>query len=664
MDEVQTQRERPARADDQRVRQKSALIRSRKRRNSSLQVKNSQRAKRSNNENTSEVISPAASIEPLPKTTTVRADIFVQDNSCVNRPPSSSDERTYSSRLDEHYIHSHETMSERRLARKTLSQANPASSVQVPPNTSSNPVSAINVNTSSALVQNSYKAQLIEALRDKRAYASAYITLKEKSDKQEELVLRQEQQIIAMESSMTRVKRGDGMTKKKDWNAQSLDGTPLSDYVGICMSLPLFINKEAFLVVTESTFAPGGGPQIRDWNASAVKVSKGTAEKAKLFIRFADETFGIPTSAMSRALIGTFYGNRFSSISKFVSATLRKILSSPIGKGMSDEQKTDCIDKISVHGPTGSKFRKALREAVNNRKQSGKTKYLKMLGYELASQSKPKQNPERKMLIEEQQKLAKSRLFKVGTDGNPDTMSWRLSSYSSLRNERGNRTPGSGRFGTYNENANKEDQVDILFINEPARAAFNEMNGYIVPKSYLSDNDDSSIISLARADAWITTAMRYISLEGTGGRRNNEFVQSFEVLVGKALERIISDIWEDISSLANHELAVSIGSGEDQADPYCNNLRDWTVVLQSPEDNYLYLLITPNYFRTHVCSWYGQVKDCQIGRCSVGEVSFTKITTKMVFDQQEDSDIETNEELAEECEDIPVEDIEQSDETI
>ena len=552
----------------------------------------------------------------------------------------------------------HGTMSERRR----ISEQNSLQNVQVPiapviRSTTLAATSSMEVTNTDPVTRNSYKAQLMEALRDKRAYASAYVTLKEKSDKQQQLIVRQEQQILAMEASKKRVNRGDGRVVKRNEFSQSLQNSPLSDYLGICMSLPLFINKEAFLVVTESTFGPHGGLQIRDWTGSAVKVSKNNAEKAKLFVRFTCGNFGVPTCAMTRALSGSFYTNRFTSTSKFIDATARKVLESPIGKGMSDEQKQDCRKKLSVHGPTVSKFRKALREASNNRKQSCKSKYLKMLGYDFAAQSKPKNNVEKRKLIEKETQLARSRIFKILSDGEPDTTNWRLSSYPSVCNDGNTKTIGRMRNAMNNEGDNERNRTDILFLNEAARNAFNEFRGYTVPLDSSDGSDDASILSLARADAWITTAMKHLCLEGKGGRRNNGFVETFEALIGKAMERIIDDIWEDIKVLASHELAVGIDDYDDDSDPYSNNIRDWTVVLQSPDDNYLYLLASPTYFVQHVCFWYGKVVDCQIGRCKVGEVEFSKINTKLDFQQHEDSDIEDNNISEQEGNGLPVENL-------
>ena len=81
-------------------------------------------------------------------------------------------------------------------------------------------------------------------------------------------------------------------------------------------------------------------------------------------------------------------------------------------------------------------------------------------------------------------------------------------------------------------------------------------------------------------------------------------------------------------------------------DPYGNNLREWTVVLESPDDGYLYLLVTSKKFSENACAWFRRVKDFQIGRAKINEERFTGITKLMTFDNLEESDIENSTETA------------------
>lgn len=181
--------------------------------------------------------------------------------------------------------------------------------------------------------------------------------------------------------------------------------------------------------------------------------------------------------------------------------------------------------------------------------------------------------------------------------------------------------------------------VDHIFMNEPARIAFNQIRGYNLDENS-TEEQDVSILSLARADAWMTTALQNIKMKGKGGSKSNALVENFEALVRSSLDTIIQDIWGDISSLAPPELKVKFHQTNSASDPYCNKNRQWTTVVESPDDGYLYLLATPKYFAEKVCSWFGKVKDLQIGRAKKGCMQFDQISKSMTFEYLEESDID------------------------
>ena len=69
-------------------------------------------------------------------------------------------------------------------------------------------------------------------------------------------------------------------------------------------------------------------------------------------------------------------------------------------------------------------------------------------------------------------------------------------------------------------------------------------------------------------------------------------------MLQEALDYILKEIWSDIRDLAPHEISLHIGnSAEHVEDPYGSNIRDWTVIHSSPDDNHLYILANPAYFR-------------------------------------------------------------------
>ena len=102
-----------------------------------------------------------------------------------------------------------------------------------------------------------------------------------------------------------------------------------------------------------------------------------------------------------------------------------------------------------------------------------------------------------------------------------------------------------------------EGKVDNLFLNEAARRAFLVLKGVSVSFSVDDFSADASILHLARGDASITTMLKFITIGGKGGSRNDVFVDSFRDLLPKASASIIKDIWLDLQTSASHEHYIS-----------------------------------------------------------------------------------------------------------
>lgn len=138
----------------------------------------------------------------------------------------------------------------------------------------------------------------------------------------------------------------------------------------------------------------------------------------------------------------------------------------------------------------------------------------------------------------------------------------------------------------------------------------------------------------------MTTALQNIKITGKGGSRSNQLVEKYESLVQSSLETIIHDIWEDIASIVPLELKLNFQRISSSSDPYCNQTRQWTAVIECPNDGYIYLLATPKYVSEKVCSWFGQVKDLHIGRAKKSSTEFERITKSMTFEPLEESDLD------------------------
>ena len=145
---------------------------------------------------------------------------------------------------------------------------------------------------------------------------------------------------------------------------------------------------------------------------------------------------------------------------------------------------------------------------------------------------------------------------------------------------------------------NKEEVVDNIILNQAARTAFYELRSLTTEKAVNDFDNAVSILTLARADACIANSIRHITLPGKGGNKNTSFNLSFNRLLLLAPERIISQLWRELKEIDSSELLLHIGnSPESKDDPYGNELRNWTTVLRNPNDNYLYLVVTPKFLR-------------------------------------------------------------------
>ena len=489
---------------------------------------------------------------------------------------------------------------------------------------------------------NRVKVELLEALRDKKAYSSALIAVKEQKDTidKEMHILRQRN--TALEAAMrisSKAKNG----KKAVWSMENLRDTNIATYQGICLAAGDLAKREAKLVTTE-TYVEGNknGLRKRNWTGSSTVVNFDTAKACTQYVVLPDGTFAIPTSCMRRAVNREHYISPFGDEKGFAKYCIRKILSSPAGSMMSDEEKSECQTLILAHRQTIRKFKAVLSDTVGNRKKSTLNAFLRSLGY--VNGMKPnsdKLSSSQKAVRAAERGIIYDKCAKLDENGCDDTMCWRLSTWSSICLDKNSSNINCSEMEEAENKMEREGAVDTLFLNEAARRAFNELRGYQVCDEGDAMEADVSILSLARADAAMTTMIKWIKVEGRGGARNSNYNDCFRELLPSALEAIIKEIWDDLKDLVPNELVSSMQSIQSSSvDEYGNDNREWTCVIKNPEDNYLYLLAKPVYFKKKICSWLGCVKDCQIGRCLPNESTFTRIDKRSIRAEFEESDVE------------------------
>lgn len=487
---------------------------------------------------------------------------------------------------------------------------------------------------------NDIKAEVIELKRDKRAYSSAIIALREKSDQMLKDLHMKTQQIVALEDMLSRKRNRQGSGKLVPWSMESLSKFGLDRYQGICLAAGKYGTKLAKLLVTESYIdEKHENYQKQDWTPSSTKVTNETGQKSIVFVKLPDGVLAIPVCSMVRAKKAEFFTSRFKGPIGLLKASLSYILEGPVGSYLNETEREECMAKVSAHRPSIQKYRAIISDVIGNRKKSARNIFLKSLGYKYASTPDSKKDTAAVRDLRYREKDIVLQRCVNGGDEN-DTTYWRTSGWESLCLPSAS-AEVSDDMNSAEKELEDDGKIDNLFMNEAARRAFLALRGYFVPNSLDDFAADSSILYLARADASITTMLKYINVKGKGGSRNDGFVESFRLLLPKALAVIISDIWTDLLLLASHEMNLKIGSSsQDPHDPYGNGLRDWTVVQKNPDDNYIYLLASPRYFREKVCSWYGRVKDGHVGRYDLQRNEFVMITSCTTIDDVEESDVE------------------------
>lgn len=496
------------------------------------------------------------------------------------------------------------------------------------------------------VAHNRVKLELLEALRDKKAYSAAIIALKEQKDNLQKDVRILRQKNDALESTFTAMKRSKG-GKGPVWSMENLRETGIANYQGICLSAGELAKREAMLISTETYFDENdNGTRKRNWTGSATLLNPNDARKAYGHIRFPNGAYGIPTLSMERARNYGNFVSPFPNERGFAKHCIEKTLASPVGSMMSIDEKRECMSLILSHRQTVKKFKSILSDSIGNRKKVTLGVFLRSLGYANGARANSdKLSSSQKIARKLEREIVYDKCVRISNEGNIDTMHWRLSEWSELCLDTGSNSTESNDMEEAEREMESEGRIDNLFMNEAARKAYKELRGHQLSESSECSRASVSILSLARVDASLTTMLKWIKVGGKGGIRNSNVNDNFRNLLPRAMDAIIKEIWDDLECIVPHELVPRIAGVETlENDLFGNEVREWTWVLRQPDDdNYLYLLARPAYFSKKVCSWLGEVEDCYIGICKIGDSKFNRIDDNTIIAEIEESDFEEEE---------------------
>ena len=172
------------------------------------------------------------------------------------------------------------------------------------------------------------------------------------------------------------------------------------------------------------------------------------------------------------------------------------------------------------------------------------------------------------------------------------------------------------------EPAEPEYAPDVLFQNSIGPQLVRSLFGF--NPNHCPGTLDSSILYLARLDAWIYTSVKLLNHQARkGGETQKIFQETFASVVVKAVLSLIREIRTVVSCNLQEELVrkeTDTGRADDPSQE-----RSWrfaTSVRKMPRKNMYYLNVRPLWFHDNITSRLGNVRDAYIGWCNIEDSFF------------------------------------------
>lgn len=384
------------------------------------------------------------------------------------------------------------------------------------------------------------------------------------------------------------------------------------------------LRYEATDIVREVVAVDSG--LIRDWTGKVEILSNESAEEGQHILNLGDKK-AVPKCPMEQALCGSIFTPP-SKISIILEDIVRSEIEEVSEETFNEQEREECISAIVRHKPISSWFGRVLSETASLKKLNLRCKYFELLGYNhirKAAKDKNESDSSKDARLEEQ-KHARDNLFMLNPNRIPIFSRWRL-----LHDE-------DIKFGNIAEECERVPSNDIFFKSYAAKQAFDRF----LDADTEDGENESSILMLARADAWITVSLEMFEEKETrGGRRNSRFRALFKQYVPLALEAILETCRKKVAERYEEEVK-SVRMGMDTTAQFGNDQRNATIVFKMPSSGMLYLAVRSTYFSNEISNMLGNVKDCYIGRALPTSINFQGIVA-VDSDCHELSDVDDTE---------------------
>lgn len=193
-----------------------------------------------------------------------------------------------------------------------------------------------------------------------------------------------------------------------------------------------------------------------------------------------------------------------------------------------------------------------------------------------------------------------SKLVSRKANGDLDCSWWRKAKFEDIR---------------FDDDVPVDDEFvsDELFNNKAAVRAFEEFRGYQLGEG--EQFQEATIMCLARADAFFTTALNHArEPQKRGGRTGEKYTDEFRVLLPRACEELLASCRSVLERHALEELYVFPTAVHNAPSNKFSVKRGHSRIFVMPSTEALYLALTPDFFKEKVSNNIGCILDCYVGR--------------------------------------------------
>ena len=195
-----------------------------------------------------------------------------------------------------------------------------------------------------------------------------------------------------------------------------------------------------------------------------------------------------------------------------------------------------------------------------------------------------------------------------------------------------------------NEAVEEEEETYGLFRNEAAKNVWEQFMAMSEPRTSTEDEEggggeeevpESSILQLARMDAWIMTVLECLEAnEKRGGKRQKQYMDTFQKFLPIAMGQLSEALyhWVDEWEPADLEMPLSefdvdtVPSPAEAKDKVFSKTYRACIPVYVPTANCAYLSIRSEWFTKYVGKELGKVYDCYIGEFSTDYSELKKLS--------------------------------------